>query len=772
MLVRSFQTFPRGLAALNKVLPRLSSTNRTTPLQAAGPSVSSTTSKTAPSAPPPTPPKPSHPEKIEVFVDGNSVLCDPGMTVLQACALGGVEIPRFCYHERLSIAGSCRMCLVEVEKSLKPVASCAMPVMRGMRIKTDSPMTKKAREGVMEFLLVNHPLDCPICDQGGECDLQDQSMNFGSDRSRFVDMRFQGKRAVEDPNLGPLIKTVMTRCIHCTRCVRFANEVAGFHDLGTTGRGNHLQIGTYIDKPFFSEISGNIIDLCPVGALTSKPYAFTARPWETRRIDSIDVMDALGTNIVISMRTNQVMRIIPRLNEDVNEEWLSDKGRFSYDGLHRQRLAIPMVRKPGGTLQECTWEDALIAVGEHLISVMSQPNPDSPDYSVEPNQVAALAGPFADAEALTALKDLVNKYNSELTCTEEAFPVDSVDLRSNYLMNGHIAGIEDADLVLLIGTNPRFEAPLLNARLRKCWIHNDLRIAMIGPKVDLTYEYEDLGSSLTALKDIAEERHQFAKQLKAAKNPMIILGSECLQRPDAAAIHSMTRSIAATAGARKSSPHSTFNILHRAAGQVAALDLGYTPGVEPIKQAKPKIIFLLGADQNLIKREDLSEGCVVIYVGHHGDVGATMADIVLPAAAYTEKTAIYANTEGRAQQTRPAVSPPGMGREDWRIFRAISEVVGLPLPYDNLNEMRARIAKIAPGLLNLNSVQDASNETHVLADKVAKTKVSGAKVDTTRPVSLSLLTLSDYYITDSITRASRTMAKCVRALKEYESSKS
>lgn len=718
----------------------------------------------SPPQPPPPPPPPA-PEKIEVFVDGKSVMCDPSMTVLQACALAGVQIPRFCYHERLSIAGNCRMCLVEIEKSLKPVASCAMPVMRGMSIKTDSPTTKKAREGVMEFLLVNHPLDCPICDQGGECDLQDQSMNFGSDRSRFVDIMFTGKRAVEDKNLGPLIKTIMTRCIHCTRCVRFANEVAGVPGLGTTGRGNALQIGTYIDRPFLSEVSGNVIDLCPVGALTSKPYAFTARPWETRRIESIDVMDAIGTNIVISMRTNEVLRIIPRLNEDINEEWLADKGRFSYDGLLRQRLVVPMVRESNGNLRETTWEDALVTVADRVLAL--SPGTDRTKLSMPANRIAALVGQFAEAEALTALKDLINCLNSDLTCTEEAFPRDSVDFRSNYLFNSRIAGVEDADLVLLIGTNPRFEAPLLNTRLRKCWIHNDLQIALIGPKVDLTYDYEYLGSNLNVLQQLASGSHAFAKRLRSASAPIIILGSECLQRTDADAIHATTRCLAASVSAQTGFTP-VFNVLHRSASQVAALDLGYIPELDPIRREKPDILILLGADYGKITRTDLANNCTIIYVGHHGDKGARMADIVLPAAAYTEKTGIYANTEGRAQQTRPAVLPPGMAREDWRIFRALSEVVGMPLPYDNIEQLRSRIGQIAPCLLEFNATPDVSPEEYLLANQHSKIKAVSAQCDSNQPISLSLLKLSDYYITDCISRASLTMAKCVKACEQTQ----
>lgn len=756
------------LRRFNGTILRQASSFRHLPLKevvagVSGTTSSTNTSKSPTNAPPPPPVQPTS-EQIEVLVDGKPVTCEPGMTILQACALAGVQIPRFCYHERLSIAGNCRMCLVEVEKSLKPVASCAMPVVRGMSIKTDSEVTRKAREGVMEFLLVNHPLDCPICDQGGECDLQDQSMNFGSDRSRFVDIRFTGKRAVEDKNLGPLIKTIMTRCIHCTRCVRFANEIAGIPDLGTTGRGSSLQIGTYIDKPFFSELSGNVIDLCPVGALTSKPYAFTARPWETRRIESIDVMDALGANIVVSMRTNQVLRIIPRLNEDVNEEWLADKSRFSYDGLSRQRLVVPFLKK-SDKLSESTWGDVLVKIAENLLPILGSSEESIP----RANQVAGLVGPFADAESMMALKDLINRFNSELVCTEESFPTNSTDLRSNYLFNSRITGIEDADLILLIGTNPRFEAPLLNARLRKCWIHNDLEICLLGPKVDLTYDYEHLGDQLETLQSLAAGKHPLNKRLNSSSHPIIILGSECLQRKDAAAIHNAVRRISSNLKETKKLDHQVFNVLHRNASQVAALDLGYTSDIEIIKQNKPKILFLLGADRNLITRQHLAPDSFIVYIGHHGDAGALLADVVLPGAAYTEKDAIYANTEGRAQQTRLAVVPPGLGREDWKIFRAISEVVDITLPYDDLNQIRSRISQVAPGLLDFNTVQPPLKEVQTLADNLSKSPLNSIQtMNTNESIKLSLLTLKDYYITDCISRASQTMAKCVKAVQENE----
>ncbi|RTG81434.1 NADH dehydrogenase (ubiquinone) Fe-S protein 1, partial [Schistosoma bovis] len=736
---------------ISKAIFRQASSFRHLPLKevvagVSGTTSSTNTSKSPTNAPPPPPVQPTS-QQIEVLVDGKPVTCEPGMTILQACALAGVQIPRFCYHERLSIAGNCRMCLVEVEKSLKPVASCAMPVMRGMSIKTDSEVTRKAREGVMEFLLVNHPLDCPICDQGGECDLQVICLFLCT----FV--YFLGT-----------ITTANSRYsnnLNHKGAVTFANEIAGVPDLGTTGRGSSLQIGTYIDKPFFSELSGNVIDLCPVGALTSKPYAFTARPWETRRIESIDVMDALGANIVVSMRTNQVLRIIPRLNEDVNEEWLADKSRFSYDGLNRQRLVVPFLKK-SDKLSESTWEDVLIKIAEKLLPILGSSEGSIP----RANQVAGLVGPFADAESMIALKDLINRLNSELVCTEESFPTNSTDLRSNYLFNSRITGIEDADLVLLIGTNPRFEAPLLNARLRKCWIHNDLEVFLLGPKVDLTYDYEHLGDQLETLQSLAVGKHPLNKRLNSSSHPIIILGSECLQRKDAAAIHNAVRRISANLKETKKLDYQVFNVLHRYASQVAALDLGYTSNVEIIKQNKPKILFLLGADRNLITRQYLAPDSFIVYIGHHGDAGALLADVVLPGAAYTEKDAIYANTEGRAQQTRLAVVPPGLGREDWKIFRAISEVVGITLPYNDLNQIRSRIGQVAPGLLDLNTIQPSLKEVQTLADNLSKSSIQ--TMNTNEPIKLSLLTLKDYYITDCISRASQTMAKCVKAVQENE----
>lgn len=693
------------------------------------------------------------PELLEVFIDDNPVYVEPGTTVLQAAAKAGIDIPRFCYHDRLSIAGNCRMCLVEIERSPKPQASCAMPVMKGMRVKTDSEVTRKAREGVMEFLLMNHPLDCPICDQGGECDLQDQSMTFGSDRSRFVDNQYTGKTAVEDKNLGPLVKTIMTRCIQCTRCIRFASEVAGVEDLGTTGRGNDMQVGTYVEKMFKTELSGNIIDLCPVGALTSKPYAFTARPWENRRTESIDTMDAMGSNIVVSTRTGEVMRILPRLHEGINEEWLADKSRFAYDGLKRQRLISPMVKDASGNLVASTWEDAFFMIADKLAVIPGE-------------SVAAIAGGQCDAESLISLKDLLNKLGSESLCTEEIFPMDGAgtDLRSNYLLNNGISGVEDADCLLLVGTNPRYEAPLFNARIRKSWLHFNLdKIALLGEPVDLTYDYEQLGDSAQVLDDLINGSHPFSEALMSAKNPMIVVGSSALQREDGAAIHARVAELAAKVRAASGSTSKILNVLHRVASQVAALDLGYKAGVDDIRSKNPKLLYLLGADAGTITRADLPADCTVVYQGSHGDHGASLADVVLPGAAYTEKDGIYVNTEGRAQSTRLAITPPGMARVDWKIIRALSEILGEPLSYSTLPDVRRRLGEVSPNLVKLGDVEDANyfKQAAELA-QLAKGTVSD------NPLSPPQRELSDYYMTDAITRSSATMARCVQAAADMD----
>ncbi|KAK0411617.1 hypothetical protein QR680_005748 [Steinernema hermaphroditum] len=682
------------------------------------------------------------PEKFEVFIDDKKVLVEPGMTILQACALVGVDIPRFCYHDRLSIAGNCRMCLVEVEKSVKPVASCAMPVMKGMRVKTNSDFTKKAREGVMEFLLVNHPLDCPICDQGGECDLQDQSMAFGSDRSRHQ-CEADGKRAVEDKDIGPLVKTIMTRCIQCTRCVRFANEIAGVPDFGTTGRGSDMQIGTYVDKLFASELSGNVIDLCPVGALTNKPYSFTARPWETRKTESIDVMDATGSNIVVSHRTGEVLRVIPRMNDDVNEEWISDKTRFAIDGLKRQRLLTPMVKGQNGVLEPTSWEEALFSVAAKLRQTPAA-------------NIVGISGGLQDAESLITFKDLLNRFNSEHIYTEEQYPTSSggSDLRCNYLFNDAFVGVENADCLLLVGTNPRYEAPVLNARIRKTFLHSDIEIGVIGSEVELTYDYDYLGPSTKAVDTLLTG--DFGTKLASAKNPMIIVGSGALAGPEGDALLGKLQKIAEKV---KKSSGKVLNVLQRSAAQTGALDIGMKSLVEAdLKNAK--FVFLLGSDETGYSRKDFHPDAFVVYQGHQGDAGAEIADVVLPGAAYTEKDGIYVNTEGRPQKAYPAVAPPGEARHDWKILRALSEVAGQKLPYDDLPEVRQRLAQVAPHLVRFGNVE-ASNYAKQ-ASELAKEKPLDSSLEVKQKE------LADFWLTNSVTRSSQTMAECVRAARKYQ----
>jgi NADH-quinone oxidoreductase subunit G len=666
-------------------------------------------------------------------IDGQEIEVPAGMTVLQACELAGVEIPRFCYHERLSVAGNCRMCLVEMEKSPKPIASCAMPVAEGMVIKTNTPTVKKARNGVMEFLLINHPLDCPICDQGGECDLQDQAMAYGFDRSRYR----ENKRAVTDKNFGPLVKTSMNRCIHCTRCVRFATEVAGVEELGATGRGEHLEIGTYVEKALSSELSANIIDLCPVGALTSKPYAFTARPWELEKTESIDVLDAVGSAIRIDARGNEVMRILPRLNEAVNEEWISDKTRFACDGLRRQRLDRPYVRRDG-KLQPASWQEAFAAIAARL-------------RGVQGSRIAAIAGDLADVEAMLALKDLMTALGSpHLDCRQDGAAIDP-QARTGYLFNTTIAGIDQADACLLIGTNPRWEAPIINARIRKRWLTGKLRVGLIGPQLDLTYKHEHLGAGPQTLQEIADDRHSFAEVLRSAKKPMLVLGMGALQRPDGAAILQLARRVAE--GFNMVQPDwNGFNLLHTAAARVGGLDIGFVPGsggrdvagiIGGIGSGDIEVVYLLGADE--IAASHFGKA-FVIYQGHHGDAGAHRADVILPGAAYTEKNATYVNTEGRVQQTALAAFPPGDAREDWTIIRALSEALEKRLPYNNIGQLRRRLFEISPRFQRLDAVEPAPWGEFGKAGALDAAPFAPP--------------IANFYMTDPISRASETMAEC------------
>ncbi|KAG9081863.1 NADH dehydrogenase (ubiquinone) 78K chain precursor, 5-prime end, partial [Ceratobasidium sp. 370] len=685
-------------------------------------------------------------QDITLTVDGKEVTVPQGTALIQACEAAGSNIPRFCYHDRLAIAGNCRMCLVEVERSPKPVASCAMPAMPGQKVFTNTPAVHEAREGVMEFLLSNHPLDCPICDQGGECDLQDQSMRYGADRTRFHEIA--GKRAVENKDLGPLVKTSMNRCIQCTRCVRFANDVAGVEDLGTTGRGNDLQIGMYVEKTMNSELSGNIVDLCPVGALTSKPYAFHARPWELKNTESVDVLDAVGSNIRVDSRGVQVMRIQPRTNDDVNEEWISDKTRFAYDGLRQQRLTTPLVRQ-GDRFVSVGWEEALTTIADGLKS-----------SGASADEIQGVAGALADTEALVALKDLVNRLGSDNLVTDSTLQgaaSPSVDVRSNYLFNSTIQGLSEADAILLVGTNPRHEAAVMNSRIRKRWLHAQVEVGLIGEEADLSYRHEWLGKDAAALDKFINGKPQgeFGKVWANAKKPMIIIGSGVTE---SAAGAQVLATVARYVSSEKQKARflneewNGVNILQRAASRAAAYDIGYT--ATPAKTA-PKFIYLLNADD--INPSSIPVGAFVVYQGHHGDVGAQLADVCLPAAAYTEKSTTWVNTEGRAQIGRAAVPPPGAAREDWKILRALSEVVGSPLPYDDVLTLRDRLWDISPTLVRYDIAEKTS-----LGVAQAGLNLLAQNKETGKGGAFEKV-IKNFYMTDPISRASVTMAQCTRA---------
>ena len=628
--------------------------------------------------------------------------------------------------------------LAQVEKSPKPVASCAMPAAPGMNIKTDTPLVKKAREGVMEFLLANHPLDCPICDQGGECDLQDQAMSFGSDRGRFT----EAKRSVSDKNLGPLVKTVMTRCIHCTRCIRFAKEVAGVQDLGITGRGRDAEVGTYITKTMTSELSGNVIDLCPVGALTSKPAAFTYRNWELRTTDSVDTSDALGSNIRVDARGLEVIRILPRLNEDINQEWISDKTRFQYDGLRYQRLTDPMVRNANGQLAPASWSDALSSAAEAL-------------KGVKGSEIRAIAGKLADAESMIALKDLFNRLGSGDLHHEAGFSDLDADARSNYLFNTTLKGVDSADAILLIGTNPRKEAPVLNARLRGAAVAGT-SIAVVGEENDLTYPYDHLGEGPDALDALSKPTSEWFKKLKGASKPVVIVGAGVLRRADRDAVLARVHKLVEKAGIVKEDWNG-YNVLHDAAGRVAALDVGFLPSARArASSTAPKVVYLLGSDD--YSDADVPEDAFVVYQGHHGDRGAARANVILPGTAFTEKWGVFVSTEGRVQSTRTAVPPVADARDDWKVIRALSEVAGKQLPYDTLEEIRSRAAEVAPHLGVTGEIQPAlwlnGEYFKAFAERAKKTTVSGEAL---------VSSVANFYQTDAISRASKTMARCVKA---------
>jgi NADH-quinone oxidoreductase subunit G len=677
----------------------------------------------------------------KLVVDGKEIEVPPEYTLLQACEAAGAEIPRFCFHERLSIAGNCRMCLVELVGSPKPVASCAWGV-RDCRpgpkgeppeVKTRSPMVKKAREGVMEFLLINHPLDCPICDQGGECDLQDQAMAYGVDASRFQ----ENKRAVEDKYVGPLVKTIMNRCIHCTRCIRFATEVAGVPELGAIGRGEDMEITTYLEHAMTSELQSNVVDLCPVGALTSRPYAFMARPWELGKTESIDVMDAVGAAIRVDTRGREVMRILPRVNEDVNEEWISDKTRHVVDGLRTQRLDQPYMRE-GGRLHRASWNAAFAAIAARL-------------KATPPERVGAIAGDLASVEETFALKDLMTRLGvRNLDCRQDGSTLDPAWGRATYLFNATIAGIERADALLIVGANPRREAAVLNARIRKRWRLGRFPVGVIGERVDLTYPYEHLGAGPDTLAEVAAGRHDFSALLREAQRPMVLVGQGALARPDGAAVAALAAKLAVEFGAVNDGWNG-FSVLHTAAARVGALDLGFVPGaggrtaLEMAEAGALDLCFLLGADEI-----EIAPGSFVVYIGSHGDRGAHRADVVLPGAAYPEKSSLYINTEGRVQMAARAAFPPGDAREDWAILRALSNVVGHKLPYDSLAQLRAALFKAHPHLQRIDQIAPGDP-----AD-IGKLAGGGGALDKAPFASL----IHDFYLTNPIARASAVMAEC------------
>ena len=686
----------------------------------------------------------------KIIVDGAEIDVPPEYTLLQACEAAGAEIPRFCFHERLSIAGNCRMCLVELVGSPKPVASCAWNV-RDCRpgpkgeppvVNTKTPMVRKAREGVMEFLLINHPLDCPICDQGGDCDLQDQAMAYGVDSSRYA----ENKRAVEEKYIGPLVKTIMTRCIHCTRCVRFSAEVAGVPELGAIGRGEDMEITTYLEQAMSSELQGNVVDLCPVGALTSKPYAFAARPWELNKTESIDVMDALGSAIRVDTRGREVMRILPRVNEDVNEEWISDKTRQVVDGLRTQRLDQPYVREHG-RLRPASWNEAFSTIAAKL-------------KNTRPEKIGAIAGDLAAVEEMFALKDLMTRLGSKnIDARQDGSALDPAWGRATYLFNATIAGIEKADALLIVGANPRREAAVLNARIRKRWRAGKFAIGVVGEKADLTYPYDYLGAGPETLAEVATGKNSFAKTLQKAERLLILIGAGALARADGAAVAAMAAKASVDLGAVKDGWNG-FSVLHTAASRVGALDLGFVPGqggLAAAAMAKPgaiDLLFLLGVDEI-----DIAPGAFVIYIGTHGDAGAHRADVILPGAAYTEKSSISVNTEGRVQMASRAGFPPGDAREDWAILRALSDVLGHKLPYDSLGALRKVLFAAYPHLQRIDQIAAGDpNDVKALAGR-------GGALDKAPFHSA----VEDFYLTNPIARASAVMAEC-SALAEGRSS--
>ena len=668
----------------------------------------------------------------KILINDKEIEFQKGMTVLQACELADVEIPRFCYHEKLSIAGNCRMCLVEMEKSPKPIASCAMPAAEGMSIKTNTALVEKARKGVMEFLLANHPLDCPVCDQGGECDLQDQSLYYGVDKSRFV----ENKRVVSEKYMGPLIKTQMTRCIHCTRCVRFATEVAGVPEIGSIGRGENMQITTYLEKSMESELSANVVDLCPVGALTSKPYAFEARPWELKKTESIDVMDAVGSNIRVDTYNWEVKRILPRLNNDINEEWISDKTRYSCDGLLKQRLDVPYIKK-NNKLQKSNWDEAI----EIIVKKIEE---------TQPNEIAGHIGDMVNLENSVAFKKLFNNLQSDnLEFREKKYYINSHD-KINYIFNSSINGIEESDLILLVGTNPRREATILNARIRKTFVQKKIPIFSIGDPGDLTYEYKVIGNKTDDIKQLVNKESEISKKILSSKKPIIIIGESALELQSGKYIFEELKNFLLNNNFINEE-WNALNILVQNAATVGLLDLkllSYTNDnnfifFDKLNSSKFKFLYLLGSDNLQFKKNNE----FIVYQGSHGDRGAEMADVILPSAAYTEQNGLYSNLEGRVQECKKASYPIGESMEDWKIFNLILKKLG---KIDNLNNFEKLRTESINSVINFSTIDNLPKRTIKKSEKINSDFIN-------EEIFIKKL---DYYFSNSISRASKTMSEC------------
>jgi NADH-quinone oxidoreductase subunit G len=674
----------------------------------------------------------------KITINNKEIEFDKGMTVLQACELAEVEIPRFCYHEKLSIAGNCRMCLVEMEKSAKPIASCAMPAVEGMNIKTNTKFVEKARQGVMEFLLANHPLDCPVCDQGGECDLQDQSLYYGVDKSRFI----ENKREVKDKYMGPLIKTQMTRCIHCTRCVRFATEIAGVPEIGAIGRGEDMEITTYLEKSMESELSANVIDLCPVGALTSKPYSFEARPWELKKTESVDVLDAVGSNIRIDTYGWEVKRILPRLNNEINEEWISDKTRYSCDGLLKQRIDVPYIKKDN-KLVKSSWDEAIEVISEKI-------------KATDPSQIGGHIGDTVSLESSLSFKKFLQKQKIEnIDFREKKFYINPEE-KINYIFNSSIQGIENSDLIILIGCNPRHEATILNARIRKSYKNNGAQIYSIGNPGDLTYSYDIIGETTQDILDIIENKSVISKKILSAKKPSIIIGESALELSSGQFIFEEIKNFLFKNNLI-SDEWNALNILPQNASTVGSIDLGlmnYSMEnnfifFDNLKNDRFKILYLLGSDNLVLKKNNE----FIIYQGSHGDKGAEIADVILPNPAYTEQNGLYSNLEGRIQECRKASYPPGEALEDWKIFNLISKKLDQAVLFKNIESLRDEVCSLIPNF----------SEIGLLPKITASNNKKKESIFENQKIIINKI---DYYYTNAISRSSKTMSECRRVQNE------